>query len=125
VVRPGYDRTGRLAGEETAGEVTPGSAGETAEEVAGVVTGEAGGVVTGDVGGVVTGEAGGVVTGDVGGVVTGEVGAVVTGDVAGGVVAGDDRIPVEAGAVVDGAGDEGAYDAWPNGGRCASMARTR
>jgi hypothetical protein len=76
--------------------------------VGGVVTGVVGGVVTGVVGGVVTGVAGGVVTGVAGGVVTGVVGP---GDVAGEVAAGDDRTPVEAGAVVDGAGDEGAYDA--------------
>jgi hypothetical protein len=73
-----------------------------------VVTGVVGGAVTGVVGGVVTGVAGGVVTGVAGGVVTGVVG---TGDVAGEVAAGGDRTPVEAGAVVDGAGDEGAYDA--------------
>jgi hypothetical protein len=94
---------------------------EPATYPAGEVAGDAAGDVTGEVGGDVTGEVGGDVTGEVGGDVTGEVGV----EVAGEVVSGDDRGPVEAGAVVAGAGDEGANVALLNGGRCAVMATMR
>ena len=73
--------------------------------------------MTGEVGG----EVAGAVAGEVGGDVTPEVGV----EVAGEVVFGDDRGPVEAGAVVAGAGDEGATVALLNGGRCAVMATMR
>jgi hypothetical protein len=49
----------------------------------------------------------------------------VPGEVAGDVATGDGRGPVEAGAVVASAGDEGANDALLNGGRCAVMATMR
>jgi hypothetical protein len=63
------------------------------------------------------------VTGGVAGEVTGEV----TGKVGGEVATGDGRGPVEAGAVVAGAGagDEGARVALPKGGRYAVMATMR
>jgi hypothetical protein len=88
-----------------------------AGEVAGDVTGEVAGEVTGDVAGEVAAE----VTGDVAAEVAGNVAAEVTGVVA----AGDGRGPVEAGAVVAAAGDEGARVALPKGGRCAVMATMR
>ena len=77
--------------------------------------------MAGEVGGEVTGEVGGDVTGEVGGDVAPEVGV----EVAGEIVAGGDRGPIEAGAVVAGAGDEGTKVALLNGGRCAVMATMR
>jgi hypothetical protein len=85
--------------------------------------------VTGDVAAEVTGVVAAEVTGDVAAEVTGVVAAEVTGDVAAEVTGeaptGDGRGPVEAGAVVTGAGDEGAGVALPKGGRCAVMATMR
>jgi hypothetical protein len=121
-------------GERASGRATlgPGRDNPVAE-----VSGEIGGDVAGDVGGDVAGNVGGDVAGNVGGDVAGDVGREVDGDVAGDVAgevaaevigeaaAGDGRGPVEAGAVVAGAGDEGASVAVPNGGRCAVVATMR
>ena len=120
----GGDVTGEVAGDvtgEVAGEVGGDVTGEVAGEVGGDVTGE----VTGEVAGDVTGEVAGDVTGEVAGEVGGDVAPEVGDEVAGEVVSGDDRGPVEAGAVVAGAGDEGATVALLNGGRCAAMATMR
>jgi len=77
------------------------------------------------VAGEVAGDVAGEVAGDVAGEVAGKVAGEVAGEVAGDVATGDGRGPVDAGAVVVGAGDEGANDALLNGGRCAVMATMR
>jgi hypothetical protein len=77
--------------------------------------------VAGEVGGEVSGD----VAGEVGGEVSGDVAPEAGVEVAGEIVAGGDRGPVEAGAVVAAAGDEGTKVALLNGGRCAVMATMR
>jgi len=98
-----------------------GDAGGDVGEAAGDVGRDAAGELGGDVG-----EAAGDVGGDAAGDVGGDVGEA-AGEVAGRVTSGDGRgvVGVGAGAVVAGAGDEGARVAWPKGGRCAVMAAMR
>jgi hypothetical protein len=76
--------------------------------------------VAGEVAGDVAGEVAGEVAGDVAGEVAGKVAGEVAGE-----LARDDRGPVEAGAVVAGAGDEGGNDVRLNGGRSAIIATMR
>jgi hypothetical protein len=123
---PGRDHPAEEASGDVAGEASGDVAGEAAGDVAGEdVAGDVAGEVAGDVTGEVAGDVAGEVAGDVAGDVTREVAGDVAGEVAGEVPAEDDRGPVEAGAVVTGAGEEGASDALLNGGRCAVMATMR
>jgi hypothetical protein len=111
----------RASGRATLGPGRDNPVAEVSGEIGGDVAGDVGGDVAGNVGGDVAGDVGREVDGDVAGDVAGEVAAEVIGEAA----AGDGRGPVEAGAVVAGAGDEGASVAVPNGGRCAVVATMR
>jgi hypothetical protein len=111
----------RASGRATLGPGRDNPVAEVSGEIGGDVVGDVGGDVAGNVGGDVAGDVGREVDGDVAGDVAGEVAAEVIGEAA----AGDGRGPVEAGAVVAGAGDEGASVAEPNGGRCAVVATMR
>jgi hypothetical protein len=111
----------RASGRATLGPGRDNPVAEVSGEIGGDVAGDVGGDVAGNVGGDVAGDVGREVDGDVAGDVAGEVAAEVIGEAA----AGDGRGPVEAGAVVAGAGDEGASVAVPYGGRCAVVATMR
>ena len=96
------------------------AAGEAAGEVAGAVGGVVGAV--GDTAGEVVEAAGEVV--EAAGAV-GEVAGEVAGEAAADVTTGDGRGPVEAGAVITGADDEGTIVTSPKGDRCAVTATMR
>ena len=83
------------------------------------------GEAVGEVAGEAAGEVGGEADGEIAGEVAGEVAGESAGAVAGAVVGMDDRGPLEMGAVVAGAGDNGASDSVLNGGSCVVMATMR
>ena len=125
---PAGDAAAEVAGDgaaEVAGDGAAEVAGDGAAEVARVAAAEVAGDGAAEVARVAAAEVAGDAAAEVARVAAAEVAGDAAAEVAGNVATGDGRGPVETGAVVASAGDEGANDASLNGGRCAVMATMR